>query len=391
MRQILQQLENFFPLLRHTVLPALLFAIALLGFYLYQPIAESSLLALHRGFFSLSLAGFLILLYFNQSKPAFFILTAAVGYVLINLLKRIYSDEYILSPEFINLSILVPLNLALFYYLPPLKLLTRRNVYLLLFIFAEYALAEKISLLGFSFGSSLGFSTYSTLNNLSLLLFGAAVISFFITCSITGKILDTSLFFAALEICLGFYYSPSPTAITVFFSASALTIVIAVSAHIYYTTYRDQLTGLASRNSFILHARDFPLKYSIGIILIDDYERLSKVFGKLGLNALVKMISLRISETETEAQIYRYSEDEFVVLFRGEDKNSAFERMENIRRAVASAEFMLRGYKKPIKLTVSGSISEKKRSDANAVEVLVRADKALQKAYRFTQNITSKA
>ena len=103
------------------------------------------------------------------------------------------------------------------------------------------------------------------------------------------------------------------------------------------------------------------------------------------------MITLRLLETETEAQIYRYAEDEFVIIFRGEDKNTAFEQMEEMRRSIASAEFMLRGYKKPIKLTVSGSVSEKKRSDANAVEVLVRADKALQKAYRFTQNITSKA
>ena len=47
--------------------------------------------------------------------------------------------------------------------------------------------------------------------------------------------------------------------------------------------------------------------------------------------------------------------------------------------------------KKPIKLTVSCAVSEKKRSDANSVEVLVRAHKALQKTYKFTQNVTSKA
>ena len=161
--------------------------------------------------------------------------------------------------------------------------------------------------------------------------------------------------------------------------------------HLYQSTYKDELTELPGRNSFLLHSKDFPLKYSIGLILIDDYERLSKVFGRQGINSLVKMISQRLQDTETEAQIYRYNDDEFVVLFRGEDKKSAFNRVEQMRRSIASAEFMLRGYKKPIKLTVSGSVSEKKRSDANAVEVLVRADKALQKAYRFTQNITSQA
>ena len=75
----------------------------------------------------------------------------------------------------------------------------------------------------------------------------------------------------------------------------------------------------------------------------------------------------------------------------GEIKNEAYEKTEQIRRGIAGTEFCLRGYNKPIKLTVSGAVSEKKRSDADAVEVIYRANKALQKANRFTQNITTKA
>lgn len=103
------------------------------------------------------------------------------------------------------------------------------------------------------------------------------------------------------------------------------------------------------------------------------------------------MIASRITETEFENQVYRYTPDEFVIIFKKEDKNEGFDRLEKIRRAVASAEFMLGRRKKPIKLTVSCAVSEKKRSDANSVEVLVRAHKALQKTYKFTQNVTSKA
>lgn len=391
MRQILLQLDRFFPLLKNTTLPAILFAVALLGFYLHQPVTEETLHYLHISFYGLGFLSFLILLYFNQNKPVFFILTLVISYILINLFKRNYTDEYILSPEYINLSILIPLNLLIFYFLPNKRLMTRHNVYLLLFILAEYTIAEKLSLSGFNFGSSLGIATYSSLNNLSLALFSITLISLFISCSLSGNILDSALFFATLEICFGFYYSPSPSALTLFFSASTLTLCLAICGHLYYSTYKDILTGMASRNSFILHAKDFPMKYSIGIILIDDYARLNKVFGKSGLNILTKMIAERLQQIETEAQIYRYNDDEFVIVFRGDDKNIAFDRIETIRRSIASANFMLRGYKKPIKLTVSGSISEKKRSDANAVEVLVRADKALQKAYKFTQNITTKA
>ncbi len=103
------------------------------------------------------------------------------------------------------------------------------------------------------------------------------------------------------------------------------------------------------------------------------------------------MIAMRLTEVERENPIYRYSENEFIVIFKNEGKKESFERLENIRRAVASAEFMLAKGKKGLKLTVSCCVSEKKRSDDNSLEVLERARKALQKAYQFTQNITSKA
>ena len=78
-------------------------------------------------------------------------------------------------------------------------------------------------------------------------------------------------------------------------------------------------------------------------------------------------------------------------VFRNEDKNESFERLEKIRRSIASAEFVLNNRKKTVKLTVSTCVSEKKRSDANSIEVLFRAHKTLQKANEFSHNISSKA
>lgn len=168
-----------------------------------------------------------------------------------------------------------------------------------------------------------------------------------------------------------------------------LSIAVAVVQDIYYSTYRDVLTGLAGRNAFIINAKNFPLKYSVGIVCIDDYEKLGQVFGRMGQNALTKMIASRITETEFENQVYRYTPDEFVIISKGR-QNEGFDRLEksavpsprpNLCSAAAKADKtdrILCGFRK-------------KRSDANSVEVLVRAHKALQKTYKFTQNVTSKA
>lgn len=383
--------EKTFPLIGNILIPAFIFALGLVSFYAFGNIAVSSQLVLHSSFYLISFAGFLTLLYYNRSRPVFFILLIVLSYMLINYLKNINGSSYINSPYYLNLCFFIPLNLVFFYFFSDKKLLQKFNVWLLLTIFAEFAIAEKLGQSGIGLGLNLLGNPPSPLNNLSGLLFMGALVIFFSKATYSGTIFDYSLFFAALNVFFGFYYSDSSTALTIFFSAAALTLIIAIIQNLYYTTYKDALTGLDSRNSFILHSPKFPLKYSLGIICIDDYDKLSKMFGRRGRDNLSLMVSNLITELEGTEAIYRYSEDEFVIIFKNEGKKESFERMENIRRAIASSSFILNNRKRTIKLTVSGSVSEKKRSDANAFEVLVRARKVLQKTLSFSHNVTSQA
>ena len=99
----------------------------------------------------------------------------------------------------------------------------------------------------------------------------------------------------------------------------------------------------------------------------------------------------KIIEEAGDENLYRYSNSEFIIIYKNESKKESFEHLEQIRRAIASAEFVLNNRKKSIKLTVSTCVSEKKRSDANAIEVLYRIHKTLQKANEFSHNISSQA
>lgn len=383
-------LERTLPLIKNIFIPALIFGFGILSFLLLDNITPASLITLHSCFYILSFTSFLILLYFNQSKPAFFISIMVLSYIMINLLKIISPQDYYNNPAFINLSLLVPLNLLVFYFLPKRKLLNKINVYILLALFAQYSLGERLNTNNISLSiQTLNF--IPQLAGLSLILFITVLISFFIKMTKSGTILDYNLFFVTLNIFCSFYYASSSTALTIFFSSAALTIILAIIQDIYYCTYKDTLTGLASRDAYMINSKDFPLKYSVGIISIDDYSLYNKKFGRFGSEALIKMIAHKIEETETDAQIYRYSDDEFVLIFKNEDKNSSFEKIEKIRRAIAGSGFMLKAYRKPIRLTVSASLSEKKRSDSNSVEVLSRTRKALQKTKEFSQNVTTKA
>ena len=390
MKKLIAWFKGIFPLLQNMFLPALLTAATIVWFYAHDNISRPTLLTLHHLFYLLGFGIFIALLYFNQNKGLFFTLCLLIAYTLLNRLKYITPDNFWETPAFLNLSVLLPVSLLIFYFLPEHKLLKRYNVHLLLGMLSIYSLGEQLSHHNISLSIE-NFETYGCLSSLGLLSFGLCLIAFYIRTVSSGQIMDYSLFFATILTGFGFYYASEPHALVLFFSLSLIIICLGLSEELYNDIYKDRLTGFGSRNAFVIQSKKFPLKYSVGIVRIDNYDNLKKAFGKRGRKQLMKMISERISSVETDAIIYRYGDDELALIFKDEDKNTAYNQMEQIRRSVASAEFMLAKAKKPVKLTVSGSVSEKKRSDANALEVLSRVHKTLQKTSAFSFNITSKA
>ncbi len=371
------------------LIPALLFGGGLVYFFAAEEIPHASQLTLHHLFYAASCLSFLILLYFRKGIAVFFILTGAVSYVLINYIKITNPAAFRESVDFVNLSVFIPLNLIIFYFWPQKQLLKKKNIYLLLLIFAQFSIGEHLH----KYNIALNYTPFSANGNLcflSYLIFFGALFSFFWKAVNTGKIYDYALFFAAADIFLGFYYADNATALTLFYSLSGITILIATILYIYTDTYKDELTGFSSRSAFMLQYRNFPLKYSLAVAKIDNYISLKNAFRRRGLNKLMKMIAMRINACETEAVIYRYGEDELVIIFKNEDKNNAYNKMEQIRRSIASASFMMSNFKKPVKLTLTASVTEKKRSDATALETLARTYKALQETVKFSQNVTSK-
>ena len=385
----LAQIEKTLPLIGNMLLPAFLFAFALLGFYISTSFSGGMTTFFHVGFYLLSFAGFLILLYFNRSKPVFLLLIMVLSYTLINLFKHGLAENYAGSAAYLSLCTLVPLNLLFFYFWPPRQLLCKTNIWLLLGLFGQYALVEHLARHDVALGFFLSGS--APLNFLACIAFSLLLAVVFINAIRSGSITDYNFFFAFLCLLLAFYYSGTASGLSVFSFTAVLCLLSALLQNLYNETYKDPLTGLDSRNSYMIHAKNFPLKYSIGIISIDDYDKLGINFGKRIRNILTKLIAERIIELEKDENIYRYSPDEFVIVYKSLDKNEGFERLETIRRAIASAQFQFSPRRKPIKLTVSASISEKKRSDANSFEVLVRAGKVLQKTRSFSHNVTSKA
>lgn len=390
MTKYLVHLEKILPSVKNIFIPALIFMVAAFGFFSQEQFERSSSMTLHCLFYLTALGCFFTLLFYNISKPIFFILCTVFCYILVNFLKIKFGDAYIPSAAYQNLCLLAPVNFIVFYFFPDRPLLKIHNVYILLALFAEYALSEYLSRNSVIF--NLEYNPELPLSGAALLLFIAMLACGFIKSTLTGSIMDYALFFAELNLALGFYFSNSATALSLFFFCAMISIAIALGLDIYRRTYKDALTGLDSRNSYIIQSKNFPLKYSIGIISIDNYENIGRSFGRRAQQNITRLIAAKIIKLSSpEENIYHYSNDEFVIIYKNLDKNETFEKLETIRRAIASASFEYSARRMPIKITISGAVSEKKRSDANSFEVLVRAHKVLEKTRAFSHNVTSKS
>ncbi|MBE6449013.1 MAG: diguanylate cyclase [Alphaproteobacteria bacterium] len=383
-------IEKIFPLIGNIFLPAFIFSAFLFGFYINETFSHGFTNFLHFGFYIISFCALLFLIYFNKGQPFFIFCITIIAYTFINLLKHLYAQDYTHSSAYVGLSILLPLNLIFFYFYTPRSFLNKKSVWVLISFLFQFSIIEYIS------RHSLNTNALFIQQDSNLSVF--SYLSFFILFAIitinairTGSNNDYNLLFATISIFMALYHSDTASGLCAFFSAASLCLISASAQNIYNETYKDTLTGLDSRNSFIIHSKNFPFKYCIGIISIDDYDKLGTNFNKRTQDILTKLIAEEISETEKEENIYRYSPDEFVIVYKNIDKKEGFERLEAIRRAIASAQFQFNNRHKPLKLTVSACISEKKRSDASSFEVLVRADKALQKTRCFSHNVTTKA
>lgn len=380
------QIEKALALTKNMFFPLMVFTISLFSFYALSPFSSSTNNILHNSIYILSFGAIITLLYFNRGKAVFLLLSVILGYTFSNLFKHLYGDDFLLSPAYSILGICVSLNLFIFYFLQPKIFLQKMNLWILITIFLEISIAEFIINKQIYLGILI-----ASVNIIPLTIFIISIMISFFNAIHTGSISDYNLFFAFLSQFFAFYYSSSASGLTIFNFASILCIISAIIQNIYKETYTDILTGQYSRSSYIIHNKHFPLKYCIGLIKIDDYDKIGSNFGKRIQNTLTKLIADTIADIEKDENIYRYNSDEFIIVYKNIDKKEGLEHLEKIRRAVASSLYEYNPKKNSLKLTVSVCVAEKKRSDASSFEVLMRADKALQKARSFSHNVSHQA
>ena len=377
-------LEKYIPLIGNMLAPAFITTVATFCYLLYGGFSFDTGEIFHWCFYFCCLLSFIILLNFNICRQLFILIVTCLAYIIINYLKSRFDSEFNQSIWFGYLCALFPFNILFFYIYPGRKFMSSQTLIMIMVVLLEYWICE---LLG-KYNINIVYSFYG-MNVVAVLGFASLLIYSCINAVRTGSLWDYSVLYSSMSLSLGFYYSSDASGLSMFFFISQLILSVYLIYSLIYRHFYDELSGFFSRNSYLMQSKNFPLKYSLGIISIDNYDKLALTFGVKKQQIITSLIAGVLQEIITEETVFRYAPDQFIVLYKTLDKKEAFNHLEDIRRTIAGASFAWSDKQKPIKLTVSCSVSEKKRSDSGAVEVLMRADKAMRKTLKFSHNVTS--
>ncbi len=385
------ELEKIFKFNKGAWLPITIMGAFLIYFFSVSEFSEENYQTIHASFIGCI---FLTMIVMGGLKILSSVMLASViyiSYLMINSLRYTYGEDYIFSSGYNIWSALILPNLSLAYFIFRKQKNYKYWSFFYVFLFLQTALIEKlqnhsIDADSYYFYKHIGMFNYPALS-ISLLCIAILLIYYIAK----GKILGATTLFTSIAVFMGIYYSDDILAFSLFFLAASLILLVSSIYYTFYIRSRDEELDIENSHGYYRDAENkYPLKYSISLMYIDEYERLMKRFGQRKMLQLKKMFLERIKGVNTDILIYNYKSDALILAFTNMNASESFEKAENIRRSIAKSIFVF-NENNNLQLTVSQCVSEKKRSDANAYAVLTRAEENLQKACKFTRNITIKA
>jgi len=200
---------------------------------------------------------------------------------------------------------------------------------------------------------------------------------------------------------------PGSPVVTLYLTAAGLVLGLSVVEISYSMAYRDDLTGLPARRALPEALESLGSRYSIAMVDIDRFKKFNDRHGHDVGDQVLRMVASLLKGVSGGGRPFRYGGEEFTVVFPGKSRDDAWSHLEDLREAIASYRFTVRGRGRPRKKPVSGGrtkmrgrrnlkvtasigVAERSEKYPNAEQVMKAADKALYRAKRAGRNRVSK-
>ena len=376
--------------------PLGLLGLSLLFLSQLKELSPSMLLLIQYSSYPLYLIGLVLSYWFNLSRIFFIIITLALGQLALLYTADPFGQAIAV---YSIVCILLPFNILILSLIQEHGVWSQRGRNTTFFIISQifftlWILNGQNSLAKIIFNP--GVTSLTPIPNLSLFVllitFGLLLIRLWIgrstqEANFMGVLLSTSF---------AFHSRDNPLAVSLFFSISALLMVMAVIQDSYRKAYFDDLTGLPGRRALKEELAKLSGKYAIAMVDIDFFKKINDTYGHAIGDQALKFIASIIKNITGGGKAFRYGGEEFTIVFPGKKGFEVTPHLENLRETIGKKPFILRGKDRPqkkpgtakpgrsstlkIHISVSIGVAEKNQRIDTAEEVLSIADSALYEA-----------
>ncbi len=184
------------------------------------------------------------------------------------------------------------------------------------------------------------------------------------------------------------------------FSVNACVLIFNILETSLGAAMLDPLTQLPARRALNEHMNALVSPYCIAMIDIDHFKLTNDKHGHETGDQVLRFLANRLKHIPF-GRAYRYGGEEFTIVSASWEKNDIVPLLDELRRSIESATFLVRGKRAgkrkrgsstedaattELPITVSIGVAQSSKTNPNADAVLLAADKALYKAKNNGRN-----
>jgi diguanylate cyclase (GGDEF)-like protein len=203
---------------------------------------------------------------------------------------------------------------------------------------------------------------------------------------------------------MALHFAENIQAVSLFFTAAAISILIAVIQDSYRLAFVDELTGLPGRNALSMETLKLGQRYAIAMLDVDHFKKFNDTYGHDIGDQVLRMVAGQMARVGGGGKPFRYGGEEFTIIFPGKTAEEAIANLDALRQVIKESGFTIRakdrlqakastkrnGKGKRVSVTISIGVSERSEKNPTPEDVTKAADQALYRAKKGGRNRVSK-
>ena len=145
----------------------------------------------------------------------------------------------------------------------------------------------------------------------------------------------------AVEMALAF--GPDEPRGTLLLMTGGVILGVAVVEGSFRLAYHDELTGLPGRRALEHALDDLGRSYTLAMVDVDHFKKFNDRHGHEVGDQVLRLVASRLEKASGPGKAFRYGGEEFTLVYPGTEPEHALSHLENVRKSVKNARFVVRG------------------------------------------------